>query len=192
MINNDQFIFETEARSAINRDGIEALLRFLHAETDFYSAPASTKYHGAVEGGLVEHSLAVYENFWKIAPVFGYEHNTINDESAAIVCLFHDLCKCNFYTVSYRNVKDDETGKWEKVPYYSIDEKLPYGSHGAKSVFIVMKFMQLTEQEAMAIHHHMGAYGKSSYEDCGKAYGYSLLAWLLHVADEAATYIDNK
>lgn len=192
MMNNWQFIFETEARSAIKRNGIEDLLKFLHAETDFYTAPASTKYHGAEESGLVKHSLAVLENFWKVAPVFGYEATESNKESAAIACLFHDICKANFYKVSYRNVKDEETGSWYKAPYYTVDESLPYGSHGAKSVFLVMSHMLLTAEEAMAIHHHMGAYGKSSYEDCGKAYANSKLAWLVHLADEAATYIDKN
>ena len=95
MLNNDKFVFETEVRTAIKRTGIEELLSFLHM-TDFYEAPASTKYHGAVERGLVKHSLSVYENFWKIAPVFGFTHTPENDESAAIVCLFHDICKANF------------------------------------------------------------------------------------------------
>ena len=141
MINNDQFIFETEARAMIHRNGLEELLNYLH-ETDFYTAPASTKYHGAEEHGLVKHSLSVYSTFWDIAPIFGYEHTPLNDESAAIVTLFHDICKADFYSVSYRNCKDEETGKWVKVPYYTIDEKLCYGSHGAKSVYIVQSFME--------------------------------------------------
>ena len=190
MIDNYQFIFETEARTAIDRDGLDDLLKYLHS-TDFFTAPASTKYHGAEEHGLVKHSLAVYENFWKIAPVFGYDHNKENDESAAIVTLFHDVCKADFYSIGYRNTKDDETGKWIKAPYYTIDEKLPYGSHGAKSMYLVSHFMLLHPAEAIAIHHHMGAYNNSTYENPGKAYDYYKLAWLLHVADEAATYIDK-
>ena len=190
MINNYQFIFETEAKTAINRNGLDDLLKYLHS-TDFFTAPASTKYHGAEEYGLVKHSLAVYENFWKIAPVFGYDHSKENDESAAIVTLFHDVCKADFYSIGYRNTKDDETGKWIKAPYYTIDEKLPYGSHGAKSMYIVSIFMRLKAAEAIAIHHHMGAYNNGTYENPGKAYDYYKLAWLLHVADEAATYIDK-
>jgi hypothetical protein len=190
MINNYQFIFETEVRTIIHREGIEDLLDYLHS-TDFFTAPASTKYHGAEEQGLVKHSLEVYEQFWKIAPIYGYTHSVENDESAAIVCLFHDVCKANFYTVSYRNAKNEETGKWEKVPYYAIDEELPFGAHGGKSMFIVQKFIPLENDEAMAIFHHMGAYDKSAYNDSGKAYSYSILAWLLHIADEAATYVEN-
>lgn len=190
MLNNDKFIFETEARTAIHRKGLDDLLTFLNV-SDFFTAPASTKYHGACESGLVKHSLAVYENFWKIAPIFGFTHTPENDESAAIVCLFHDICKINLYTTTHRNKKNDETGVWEKVTCYTIDEQLPFGGHGAKSMYLVSKYIQLYDDEAMAIYHHMGAWDKSTYSDPGKAYSYSLLAWLLHVADEAASYIDE-
>ena len=187
-MDNYQFIFETEARTAIKRDGLENLLAYLHT-TDFYTAPASTKYHGAVEHGLVKHSLSVYENFWKIAPTYGFTHNKENDESAAIATLFHDVCKANFYKVCYRNAKNDETGVWEKVPYYSIEEKLPFGAHGAKSMYIVQSYIKLFPDEAMAILHHMGAWDKGQYTDPGKAYTYSPLAWITHLADEAASYL---
>lgn len=190
MLSNDKFIFETEARTAIKRDGLEDLLTFLHI-SDFFTAPASAKYHGAVEHGLVKHSLDVYNEFWKIAPIYGYTHTPENDESAAIVCLFHDICKANFYSVSYRNAKNDETGAWEKVPYYTIDEKLPFGAHGAKSMYLVSKYMKLYDDEASAILHHMGAWDKSNYSDPGKVYSDNLLAWLVHVADEAATYVSG-
>lgn len=188
MVNNYKFIFETEVREAIHREGIDDLLSFLRI-SDFYEAPASTKYHGAVEHGLVKHSIGVFEQFWNIAPIFGYTHNKENDESAAIVCLFHDICKVNFYRTSYKNVKNEETGAWEKVPYYTIDEQLPFGAHGAKSMYLVSKYIKLYDDEAMAILHHMGAWDKSNYSDPGKAYTYSTLAWLLHVADEADTYV---
>ena len=191
MLNNYKFVFETEARTNIKREGIEELLTFLHMG-DFFTAPASTKYHGACEYGLVKHSLAVFNNFWKIAPVFGYTHSTENDESAAIVCLFHDICKADFYKTAYRNAKNEETGAWERVPFYTVDEKLPFGDHGSKSMYLVSKYIKLYDDEAMAICHHMGAWDKSNYSDPGKAYSYSVLAWLLHVADEAATYVDSE
>lgn len=190
MLNNYKFIFETEARSSISRYGLEDLLTYLHY-TDFYEAPASTKYHGSHEHGLVEHHLDVYRRFWQIAPVFGYTHSKENDESAAIVCLFHDICKANFYTQSTRNVKNPKTNQWETVPYYTIAEQLPFGSHGAKSMYLVQSYLKLHDDEAMAILHHMGAWDKSNYSDPGKAYSYSILAWLLHVADEASTYLEE-
>lgn len=191
-MNNEQFIFISEAKRYINRHGIDELLDYLEQDTDFFTAPASTKYHGACERGLVAHSLCVYDNFWKIAPIYGYERTKSSEESAAIVTLFHDVCKANFYKQTTRNVKDEESGLWVKQPYYTVDEKLPYGSHGGKSVYIVMSHMLLTAEEAMAIHNHMGAWNKATYEDPGKAYEASKLAWVLHVADEAATYIDKN
>lgn len=192
MINNDKFVFETEASTCIHRAGIKDLLNYLSDKTDFYTAPASTKYHGSFEGGLVKHSLSVYDCFWRIAPQFGfYNTDGTNLESAAIVCLFHDICKANFYTTSYRNVKDEETGKWMKMPYYTIDEKLAYGSHGAKSVFLLQEFIHLTPEEAIAVHNHLGAYNNGTYEKPGQAYEQYKLAWLLHVADEASTFIEK-
>ena len=103
--------------------------------------------------------------------------------------MFHDICKANFYKESSRNVKNEETGNWEKVPYYTIDEQFPFGSHGGKSMYLVMKYIKLYDDEACAIFHHMGAWDKSAYNDPGKAYSTYLLAWLLHIADEAATYV---
>ena len=191
MLNNYKFVFETEVRTNIKRDGIEDLLTFLHM-SDFFTAPASTKYHGACEYGLVKHSLAVYNEFWKIAPVYGFAHSKENDESSAIVCLFHDICKADFYKTSYRNAKNEETGAWERVPFYTVDEHLPFGAHGAKSMYLVSKYIKLYDDEAVAIYHHMGVWDKSNYSDPGKAYSYSLLAWLLHIADEAATYVDGE
>lgn len=186
-MNNYQFVFETEARTAIHRDGLEDLLNWLHT-TDFFTAPASTQYHGAEECGLVKHSLAVYRKFWEIAPVYGFAKTDENLESAAIVCLFHDICKADFYNVATKNVKDEETGKWYKAPYYRIDEKVKFGAHGAKSMYYVMHYMNLNIDEAMAIFHHMGAWDKSQYSNPGTAYSSSILAWLLHVADEADAY----
>ena len=191
MLNNYQFVFETEARTAIHREGLEDLLNWL-ATTDFYTAPASAQYHGAEECGLVKHSLAVYMQFWVIAERYGFKKTPENLESSAIVCLFHDICKADFYTVAYRNTKDEETGVWHKVPYYRIDEKVKFGAHGGKSMYYVMKYMKLNEDEAMAIFHHMGAWDKSQYSNPGTAYSTSLLSWLLHLADEADTYITGE
>ena len=193
MLSNEKFIFETEVSDNIHRDGISALMDWLSKSTDFYGCPASTKFHGSCESGLVKHSLAVFRNFWKIAPAFNYsEGDGKSRESAAICCLFHDLCKANTYQISFRNSKNEETGIWERVPYYTINEQLPYGSHGAKSVYLLQNFIKLTPEEAMAIHNHMGAYNNGFYEKPGNAYNYSLLAWLVHVADEAATFVDHE
>ena len=179
-------IFEEEAISAIRRDGICDLLTYLHA-TDFYTAPASTKFHGAEEHGLVKHSLSVYEYFWKLAPTINFEKTNPNLESSAIVCLFHDICKTNFYKISNRNVKNAD-GKWVQVPYYTIDEELKFGAHAAKSIYLLNSFIKLTLPETMAIYHHMGGYDMSTYSKPSDAYANCKLAWLLHVADEYDSY----
>ena len=193
MNNQLKLMFECEARSMIHRDGIEDLLTYLH-NSDFYEAPASTKYHNAFEGGLVEHSLCVYHWMFDIDYGLGMTKNNIklpSVESMAIVSLLHDVCKIDTYKVDYKNAKNQETGKWERVPYYIMQDESGFGAHGAKSAAIVSKFIKLTDEEYIAILHHMGAWDKSIYSDPGKAYEKYPLAWLLHVADEAATYISK-
>lgn len=191
MIDGNKFIFETEALTAIHRLGIKELLDWL-ATTDFYSAPCSGRYHGSYSGGLVEHSLNVYTQFWNIAPSYGYDatNPTLLEESA-IVCLFHDLCKVNFYEPYLRNVKNPDTGIWEQVEEYRAKGSTTLASHGACSCYRVMQFLKLTENEYAAILHHMGAWDKSQYSNPGEVYANNKLAWLLHIADEAATYIEG-
>lgn len=189
MIDNNKFIFETEVRTAIKRKGIENLLNFL-ALTDFYTAPCSGRYHGAYAGALVEHSLNVFTEFWRIAPLYGWDkENPQQMEASAICCLFHDLCKVDFYEPYMRNVKNENTGIWEQVKEYRIKGATQLASHGACSAYRVMKYIPLTEQEFAAILHHMGAWDKSQYSNPGEVYANNELAWLVHVADEAATYI---
>lgn len=191
MIDNNKFVFETEARTAIKRPGLENLLDWL-ATTDFYSAPCSGRYHGSYPGALVEHSLNVYSQFWNIAPCYGYgTANPAQLEESAIVCLFHDLCKVNFYESYYRNVKNPDTGIWEQVEEYRAKGATALASHGACSCFRVMQFVKLTESEFGAILHHMGAWDKSTYSNPGEVYANNKLAWILHVADEAATYMEG-
>lgn len=180
--------FESTAREYIKREGLEDLLAWL-AKTDFYTAPASSRYHGAREGGLVAHSLSVFKQIRGLLQL--YDNSTIALESAAIVALFHDLCKVNFYKVSTRNVKNEVTGQWEKKPYYAVDELYPYGGHGSKSVYLVQSFIKLTPDEAASINCHMGPWDRQDYGRPGNVFGVNLLAWLVHVADEAATYIDK-
>ena len=191
MIDNNKFVFETEATTAIKRPGLYSLLEWLDT-TDFYDAPCSGRYHGTYKGALVEHSLNVYQQFWNIAPRFGYDaSNPTLLEESAIVCLFHDLCKVNFYEPYMRNVKNPETGIWEQVEEYRAKGSTTLASHGACSCYRIMQFMKLTETEFAAILHHMGAWDKSQYSNPGEVYANNKLAWLLHVADEAATYIEG-
>lgn len=174
----------------ITRDGADKLLDFLENKSDFFTAPASTRFHGAYEGGLLRHSLNVYEclvQYLVRERVKDTYKLNVSDETAAIVALLHDVCKVNFYTVSYRNSKNEQTGQWEKVPYYSINDTLPYG-HGEKSVYMVSGFMRLTREEAMAIRWHMGFSGIEDKNTIGRALEKYPLAFALSIADMEASY----
>ena len=96
--NKDEFL--KIARENIKRDGIEDLLKWL-SSTDFFDAPASTKFHLAESGGLCLHSLNVYKRLLKLATDEWGEEN-VNKESVAIVALFHDVCKCCYYKTEMR------------------------------------------------------------------------------------------
>ncbi len=177
----------------VTREGADKLLEFLE-KSDFFTAPASTRYHGAHEGGLVEHSLNVYDclvdmmNRPRMKEYYGIEYS---EESIAIAGLLHDICKVNFYKTSFRNVKD-ETGRWQSVPYYTIEDTLPYG-HGEKSVYIVSGFLRLTRDEAFAIRYHMGFSGTEDPGNVGRALEMFPLAYATCCADmEAAFLMEGK
>ncbi len=175
-------------RSTIHRDGLEDLLTWLQ-KADFFTAPASTHYHGAYAGGLCQHSLDVYEYAKKLtflSPV------PISDESLAIATLFHDVCKCGLYRMDKRNQKIN--GEWQEVPVYTVAEKFHFGGHGSKSVYQVQYFMKLEPVEAVAINCHMGFSDGSAttIRDVGNAYQSNSLAWITHIADEAATYLLDR
>ncbi|MCH5204615.1 MAG: HD domain-containing protein [Oscillospiraceae bacterium] len=174
----------------IKREGAEKLLDFLENKSDFFTAPASTRYHNAFEGGLLRHSLNVYRcltDYLERPRVKEVYKLSTNEESAAIVALLHDICKVNIYTISYRNSKNEKTGQWEKVPFYTIDDKLPYG-HGEKSVYMISGFIRLTREEAMAIRWHMGFSGIEDKNSIGKALEMFPLAFALSTADMEASY----
>ena len=169
----------------IKREGAQQLLDWLK-RTDFFTAPASTKYHCACEKGLVMHSLSVFETM-----VEQYFEEGDSMESFAICGLLHDVCKAQFYKVSSRNVKNPETGRWEAQPFYSIEDQFPYG-HGEKSVFLIERFLRLKPSEAVAIRWHMGGFddavrgGSFAVSD---AYNRYPLAVKLHASDLIATYL---
>lgn len=176
-------------KEKITRDGADKLLEFLE-KSDFFTAPASTRYHGAYEGGLLRHSLNVYEclvEYLARERVQSRYGLNVSGESAAITALLHDICKVNFYSVSMRNSKNDQTGQWEKIPYYTINDTLPYG-HGEKSVYMISGFMRLSREEAMAIRWHMGFSGIEDKNTIGKALEMYPLAFALSVADMEASY----
>lgn len=180
----------------IERDGIDNLLEWVEHETDFFTAPASTRYHGSYEGGLVEHSLNVYDRLvWEMENTVGAGWQEIySPESIAIIALFHDLCKIDRYVITEKWRKD-ENGDWEAYEAYEYNKEKAEMGHGAQSVFYLQKFIQLTELEAQAIFWHMGAYDISPYATlaaCSETFKWNPLAFLTHRADMAATYVTEN
>lgn len=170
----------------VERNGAKELLSWLE-KTDFFTAPASTKYHCACENGLVMHSVSVFNTMMEKH----FEEGVDSVESFAICALLHDVCKAEFYKVSTRNVKNELTGQWEKQPFYAIEDKFPFG-HGEKSVFLIERFMRLHLDEAMAIRWHMGSFDDNSGFTLSQAYEKYPLAVKLHLADMESTYLREK
>jgi len=179
--------FISEYNDIITREGADKLLAWLE-QSDFFTAPASTKYHSAHEGGLCEHSLNVLKHLTVLNSIYKI---TENGETLAIVALLHDLCKVGFYKTDMRNVKD-ESGAWKQVPYYVVDDQFPYG-HGEKSVYMIGAFMKLTREEAMAIRWHMGL-GEDYAGRCAcqAAFQQYPLAQLLHISDMLAANFEDR
>ena len=176
-------------RDSIRREGADALLDYLEHKSDFFTAPASARYHGAWPGGLCEHSvnvyrcLAAYLERERVKELYGLEYSA---ESIALVALLHDVCKIGCYKPSTRNVKGED-GKWTQVPTFTYEDPLPYG-HGEKSVYVINGFVRLTREEAMAIRWHMGFSGTEDSRLVGRAFAKYPLAFALSVADMEATY----
>ena len=173
----------------IHREGADRLLEWLQT-TDFFAAPASTRYHCACPSGLVQHSVNVYE----VMMEKHFDPETDSAESFALCALLHDVCKAQFYKISTRNVKNEKTGQWEKVPYYTIEDAFPYG-HGEKSVFLIERFVRLKPAEATAIRWHMGGFddaARGGNFSISVAYDKYPIAVKLHLADLEATYLREK
>lgn len=173
----------------ITRDGADKLLEYLE-KSDFFTAPASTRFHGSYPGGLVEHCLNVYDCLVdylerpRVKEIYGIK---AEKESIAIVALLHDLCKVNVYKPGSRNVKDAK-GVWQQVPTYEFEDKLPYG-HGEKSVYIISGFMRLNREEAFAIRYHMGFSGTEDTRMVGASFEMFPLSFALSTADMEATFM---
>jgi hypothetical protein len=174
----------------IHREGSDKFLEYLTGKSsDFFTAPASTRFHGAYAVGLAEHSVNVYRclkaylDRERVRDTYGLQYS---EETIALVALLHDVCKIGCYKAGTRNVKD-ENGKWQSVPVFNFDDPLPYG-HGEKSVYILSGFMRLTREEAFAIRYHMGFSGNEDKGSVGKAFEQFPLAFALSVADMESTY----
>lgn len=207
-MNNENITRYESLLNSITRDGKESLIEFIR-NSDFYTAPASTRYHLAEEGGLLLHSLHVYDALVskKNNPMWKDALKNVSEETMIIVALLHDVCKTYFYGQEMKNqktydeekvksarakdIKHDSNGDfiWETVPVYTIDDKYPLG-HGNKSVVFIMQYIKLSMEEIAAITHHMGAYCDSKeWNTLGQAYTKYPLALALHEADLESTYL---
>lgn len=153
----------------------------------FFTAPASTKYHGNHEGGLLEHSYMVTKFLLTLTQD---NHLTWkNSRSPFIVGMFHDLCKIDQYRhPASRLIVDGvsvmDSFKWE----YNPDTLLK--GHGDKSVMLLSQFYTLTDEEIMCIRYHMGAFtDKSEWNDYTRAVrNYPNVLWT-HQADMLASHV---
>lgn len=176
-------------QSKISREGSVPLLEWLR-RTDFFTAPASSKFHCACPGGLVQHSVSVYRAMMEKH----FDPEKDNEESFAICALLHDVCKAQFYKEGFRNVKNEETGAWEKRSFYMVEDSFPYG-HGEKSVFLIERFLRLKTSEAMAIRWHMGGFDDAARGGSfavSQAFERYPLAVKLHLADLESTYLREQ
>ena len=186
--------FEEIYKANIKREGADEFLKYL-ATTDFFTAPASTKFHSNFSGGLCEHSVKVHARFCNmLKQEYGEKwlKDEKNAETAAVIALLHDVCKINCYKTEMRNTKVG--GEWVQKPYYTYDDPLPYG-HGEKSVYIISAYMKLSREEAFAINWHMGGFD-SRHSDgrftIAGAFTYFPISAIFHAADLLTTYLDEK
>lgn len=186
--------------TSVKRDGIDKLLAYIR-KSDFYRAPASTRFHSCHDGGLLEHSLNLYECLLskKQNPIWAEVLREIDDESLILVALLHDLCKSYLYVPEFKNkkvysdtgTKRDEGGRfdWQAVKGYSTDDKIPYG-HGEKSVMMIEEFIKLKPIERYAIRWHMGfTEPKEYWNTLTTAIKKYPVILAVHQADMEATYL---
>lgn len=182
MMQNDWEIYKKLLLST-KRPGIENLVQWLD-NSDFKVAPASTRYHSNYEGGLLKHSLNVYEECMRQQDLIKLFN--VPKESIIITSLLHDICKVNYYKMEMRNVK--KNGAWVQEPYYTVEDMFPMG-HGEKSIIIAQQYIQLTEVEIAMIRNHMGGFVDTSYFSSSNLFNKYPESIILHIADMKATYI---
>ena len=192
-MNREHIDFFKNTMATIQREGIDELMRFVE-KSDFYTAPASTRFHGAFEGGLLEHSINVYKCLLSKknceGSVWHEKLADVSDESIAISALLHDICKTYYYAVEMRNKKIN--GEWVQVPAYRVEDKIPYG-HGEKSVMMIEEYMKLKPMERYAIRWHMGPYsGEQDWTTLAAAMEKYPLVLALFEADMEAAHLLEK
>ena len=180
MSNKEKFI--EIVNTNIKREGIDKFIKYLE-KSDFFTAPASTRFHDDYEGGLLDHSLRTY---YRLKELVDFYKIDTTEETIAIIALFHDVCKVDCYDIEKRWRKN-ENNEWEQYDTYKFNEKRHFGGHGSKSVFIVNFYIKLTFEEAAAINCHMGMCGDSNDYSIGDAFRNNPLIYLLHVADMMST-----
>lgn len=174
-----------ESNAAVIEQRLHSMLDWLK-KTDFYEAPASTQYHDSCKGGLVKHSLSVYNKMLDLMKTSIFENVSII--SATLAALTHDWCKTNYYEPYMKNVKDESTGQWHQELAYKVNQKgVPLG-HGVASLFLVSKFFNLSAEEGLAIRWHMGRWHCSDLEvsELQKANETCPLVYLIQFADQLA------
>lgn len=180
-----------ELLHSVKRRGMDSLIDYIENKTDYFTAPASVRYHGAYKGGLLEHHYDMYQCFLQLVETPQFKQHNFDSDSIILISLLHDMCKTNFYFETTRNVKNEETGQWEKKPYYEVIDSHPYG-HGECSVMLISDYIKLTTEEKYAIRWHMGGFDRINrggdigiVTDCFKN---SPLCVCTHMADLMATY----
>lgn len=189
--------------SSIDRPGIDKLLEFLE-KSDFYNAPASTRFHCSIPEGLLIHSLNVYDMFERKCETepFKTALSDLSEDSKKIIALFHDICKTYMYEIDYKNkkiysdngTKKDEKGRfdWQAVQFYTVNDRVPYG-HGEKSVMMLENYITLLPIERYAIRWHMGfTEPKESWNTLGTAIEKYPVILAIHESDLEATYLLEK
>ena len=217
-IDKNYNIFKKYLKAYVEQDSVDSFITWLDS-TDFKTAPASSKYHLCCEGGLVKHSLNVFFRLFQLLrseypdeivvdennkPLVDEDGKTLvkytcpfDKSSIAFVSLLHDISKANYYKISYKNVQNQETGAWEKKPYYNVrdeSERTFFGSHEENSLFILSKFFDITDDEAVAIRYHMGMLEETNITSGRMFHAYKTnpLAFFLHEADMMAMCLDEK
>lgn len=163
------------------KEQFNKLMDTIETETVYLRCPASTKYHGCHNGGLLEHLVSVGFTMIKIKRTLAPE---ISDDSCVIVALLHDLGKAGYpgapnYIVNTNYNRNKPISNYNAPYTYNTDiVEMP---HAHRSVYLVQNMgFQLTPEEFQAIISHDGQYIQDN-----KSYALKecKLATLLHYAD---------
>lgn len=175
-----QAFIEMMERAAGHRAGFGDFMEWLN-DTDFFTAPASSKYHGAAPGMLLRHSLNVRKRMMTRRDE--YLARGGHEDALTVTALLHDVNKIGRYT------QKSEGG------YRAITDDIPIG-HGEKSVILIQQHgLTLTIEEIVAIRWHMGAFDDAfrggANREMSAAFERYPLALMLHLADMEASYLDE-